>query len=163
MALTIESEQAASKAVKELKELLKKEKEDHDKWMAEKKTSLTKLKEELKRLKAHISVESKYKEKEARARVSCVSRVHQQSLDMLAEEEKRIQDEIRLESQVFEELKDFLQKKQRDMQEEVGGRCGRGGVSARARTFSAFFWVGPRSPPEERRHFGRGPPSLSLR
>ena len=44
MAETIESEQAASNAVKQLKQQLKDEKASHDEWLAEKKKSMAQLK-----------------------------------------------------------------------------------------------------------------------
>mmetsp|Transcript_38464 Transcript_38464/g.46412 ORF Transcript_38464/g.46412 Transcript_38464/m.46412 type:complete len:391 (+) Transcript_38464:127-1299(+) len=116
---TIERERAATQAVKQLKVQLKEEKTAHDDEMSLKKKALTVLKEELKELKTRTSTQTKYKEKEFHADAQCSRRVQAHTIKDLENEIARLRSQIAIEKQVHVASRDFLTKKQQQMQEEV--------------------------------------------
>ncbi|KAK3288269.1 hypothetical protein CYMTET_4249 [Cymbomonas tetramitiformis] len=119
IAETIERERAATQAVKQLRVQLKEEKTAHDEEMATKKKGLTVLKEELKELKSRTTTETKYKEKEYNADAQCNRRVQASHLNELEDEMERLRNQIQIENNVHQASREFLIKKQQQMQEEV--------------------------------------------
>lgn len=116
---TLASEKAASAAVKELKQLLKDEKSDHDSTTSSKKELLSARKEELKELKSSTGIVNRYKDKEYNAGNRCTSRVYNQQVDSLEGEVAALQAQIAMEKRAHQSTAEFLKRKASELQDQV--------------------------------------------
>jgi len=115
----LQREQATTIAVRELKQLLKDEKEEAEKAVTEKKKELLALKEDLKLTKSHLGSELLFKEKEFGATADCRGRVFGQTLGGLQKQKEELLLQLQLERQAHSSSATFLGAKQKEMQEEV--------------------------------------------
>lgn len=106
-----DKERATSQAVKELKAVIRQEKEDHEDAMAENRKRLTVLKNELKELKSVTTVDGRYAEKNLISGNACSSRMQHLRISELERESLKLRQRIEIEKRCNAMSKDFLSKK----------------------------------------------------
>ena len=116
---TIERERAATARVREVKLLLKSERDEHEREVAEKKRLLAQLKQELKEAKDTSLVEGSYSRKVLSAQRASGDAQIEEQLAALRAEEKVLRQKLALEAGAHGASADFLGRKATEMQQEV--------------------------------------------
>ena len=112
-------ERDVSDTVKQLDKDLTQEKLEHQRQVAEQKSSIMQLKQQLQSIKSKTTVDAKYFRKEAHARTCSIARTHRQAE---RSQEIRVQELERrreIESSVHQATVDFLRMKQRQLASDL--------------------------------------------
>jgi len=115
----IAKEKEVSAAVKQLQEDLANERHQHEAEVEERNEIIAKLKEELQEVRTKSAIETKYLQKESRARLQSLNRVYGQSTSDLDEGIWKVRKQLEIEVLANRESEEFLRRKQQFLQSEI--------------------------------------------
>ncbi|CAM9215404.1 unnamed protein product [Hapterophycus canaliculatus] len=115
----VRREKEATQAVKKLEADLFAERADHSRQVTENKTTMIDLKQTLLKVKSKTTVDVKYSRKEHSARVSSLLRVYEQYERQLEGQVKEVERLREVEAAVNTQTMEFLEKKRKQLQDEV--------------------------------------------
>lgn len=115
----IAKEKEVSAAVKKLQEDLANERQQHEAEVEERNEIIAKLKEELQEVRTKSAIETKYLQKESRARLQSLNRIYGQSTSDLDESIWRVRKQLEIEVRANKESEEFLKRKQQQLQHEI--------------------------------------------
>mmetsp|Transcript_15738 Transcript_15738/g.44039 ORF Transcript_15738/g.44039 Transcript_15738/m.44039 type:complete len:414 (-) Transcript_15738:136-1377(-) len=115
---TIQREKETTAAVRNLRQVLQQEKEEHEQEMRERKKTMAVLKEQLKEVKTQTGIESRYNEKQTSAMHSTMHRLDDVVLHDLETEIEVLQQRIDIEKAVHHATSDFLTRRSTNLQSD---------------------------------------------
>ena len=115
----IAKEKEVSASVKKLQEDLSSERHQHEAEVEERNEIISKLKEELQEVRTKSAIETKYLQKESRARLQSLNRIYGQSTSELDEQIWKVRKQLDIEVLANRESEEFLKRKQQLLQQEI--------------------------------------------
>ena len=116
----IAKEKEVSAAVKKLQEDLSSERHQHEAEVEERNEIISKLKEELQEVRTKSAIETKYLQKESRARLQSLNRIYYQSTSELDEQIWKVRKQLEIEVLANRESEEFLKRKVVSLQKDAG-------------------------------------------
>jgi len=116
----IAKEKEVSAAVKKLQEDLTSERHQHEAEVEERNEIISKLKEELQEVRTKSAIETKYLQKESRARLQSLNRIYYQSTSELDEQIWKVRKQLEIEVLANRESEEFLKRKVVSLQKDAG-------------------------------------------
>ena len=116
----IAKEKEVSASVKKLQEDLSSERHQHEAEVEERNEIISKLKEELQEVRTKSAIETKYLQKESRARLQSLNRIYGQSTSELDEQIWKVRKQLEIEVLANRESEEFLKRKVVSLQKDAG-------------------------------------------
>ena len=116
----IAKEKEVSASVKKLQEDLSSERHQHEAEVEERNENISKLKEELQEVRTKSAIETKYLQKESRARLQSLNRIYGQSTSELDEQIWKVRKQLEIEVLANRESEEFLKRKVVSLQKDAG-------------------------------------------
>ena len=116
----IAKEKEVSASVKKLQEDLANERHQHEAEVEERNEIISKLKEELQEVRTKSAIETKYLQKESRARLQSLNRIYGQSTSELDEQIWKVRKQLEIEVLANRESEEFLKRKVVSLQKDAG-------------------------------------------
>ena len=116
----IAKEKEVSASVKKLQEDLSSERHQHEAEVEERNEIISKLKEELQEVRTKSAIETKYLQKESRARLQSLNRIYGQSTSELDEQIWKVRKQLEIEVLANRESEGFLKRKVVSLQKDAG-------------------------------------------
>ena len=116
----IAKEKEVSASVKKLQEDLSSERHQHEAEVEERNEIISKLKEELQEVRTKSAIETKYLQKESRARLQSLNRIYYQSTSELDEQIWKVRKQLEIEVLANRESEEFLKRKVVSLQKDAG-------------------------------------------
>jgi len=115
----IAKEKEVSASVKKLQEDLSSERHQHEAEVEERNEIISKLKEELQEVRTKSAIETKYLQKESRARLQSLNRIYGQSTSELDEQIWKVRKQLEIEVLANRESEEFLKRKVVSLQKDA--------------------------------------------
>lgn len=112
---TVKKEQETAEMVKELTDMLMKEKEEHTQTVREKNKTMAKYKEDLQELKQRTDIMSEYQQQEANAKSNSQRRIFDSLKASMKQQIDELDYKIAMEQRVHDETMEFLKAKQDEL------------------------------------------------
>eukprot|EP00163_Fabomonas_tropica_P017446 TRINITY_DN3098_c0_g6_i1.p1 TRINITY_DN3098_c0_g6~~TRINITY_DN3098_c0_g6_i1.p1 ORF type:complete len:393 (+),score=106.48 TRINITY_DN3098_c0_g6_i1:359-1537(+) len=115
----MQKEREAQQVLARLREDLVTEKNEHERDLAQKADTISKLKEELTEIKARTQIEQKFVRKDTKSRADCNQRLHQQRDHELRENKYKTSKQLKIERRVHRETEGFLRRRIEALEKDI--------------------------------------------